>query len=92
MRRAAKRDAAEPAIVAALVDSGFTTIRISQAGLPDLLVIRAGHVWLLEVKSRKSRVTPAQRRFDAASVPCPFAIVSNPEEALAAVGGRGEQG
>lgn len=86
MRRAAKRDGAEPEIVAALERAGFTVLRISQSGIPDLFVLRGGRVWLLEVKSRPTRITPAQRRFDAASLPCPFAIVSTPAEALAAVG------
>ena len=82
----AKRDTAEPGIITALEAAGYTVVQLSQAGLPDLLVIRAGRYWMIEVKSRPTRITPAQKRFAALNVPCPFAIVRDESEALRAVG------
>lgn len=59
-RRAAKRDAAEPAIVSALEALGCIVWRVSGKGLPDLIVLRAGKKWLADVKGPKEKPTPAQ--------------------------------
>lgn len=49
--RKAKRDAAEPEIVAALRKFGFSVERISEPGKPDLLCGFRGKTILVEVKS-----------------------------------------
>lgn len=51
MRRAAKRDVCEPEIVSALTQCGFSVERLSQAGIPDLMVGFRSHMWLVECKS-----------------------------------------
>ena len=50
MRRAARRDATEDAIVAALLAAGATVHHLSAAGVPDLLVGFRGRNLLIEVK------------------------------------------
>ena len=50
MRRAARRDASEDAIVAALRAAGCSVASWGTDGAPDLVVGRAGRTWLLEVK------------------------------------------
>lgn len=49
MRRAAKRDIAEPGIVAALIGLGFSVYRLNQP--VDLLVGHRGKNYLVEVKT-----------------------------------------
>jgi hypothetical protein len=64
VRRAAKRDANETAIVAALEAAGCTVARLSGAGVPDLLVKRRRTLWLMEVKDGKAgKLTPEQKVF-----------------------------
>jgi hypothetical protein len=60
-----KRDAVEAEIVQALEATGCTVSRISAAGVPDLLVGRAGANVLLEVKSDGGRLTAAQVEWHA---------------------------
>ncbi|NNC17642.1 hypothetical protein HJC22_18145 [Corallococcus exiguus] len=90
MRWAAQRDDVEPAVVQALQLAGWTVERVSAPGFPDLLCCRRGQVVLLEVKSKRGRMELAQvelhARLRAAGVV--VAVVTTPEEALAAV--RGE--
>ena len=75
MRRAAKRDATEEAIVAALRRCGCGVWYLSGPGLPDLLV-RCGGRWLpLEVKSATGRLTKLQQALT-------WPVVHSPEEAL----------
>jgi hypothetical protein len=57
---AGRRDAVEPAIVAALERYGAKVARLSDKGVADLLVCYAGRLSLLECKSRHGRATPAQ--------------------------------
>lgn len=69
-RRAAKRDANEKAITAALEAAGCTIAHLSGKGVPDLLVLRAGRLWLAEVKDGKKaasrrKLTPEQERWHA---------------------------
>jgi hypothetical protein len=84
MRRAAKRDDNEPAIVKALELSGWTVVRVSDAGAPDLLCARNGRIVLMEVKGPKGKLTTAQvkthTRLDAAGVV--VRVVRSPEEAI----------
>lgn len=88
MRAAAKRDATEPEIVKALELAGWTVVKVSDTGLPDLVAMRRGVVRFLEVKSPGGKLTPAQQetfqRFAAALVT--VHVVRTPEEALMAVG------
>lgn len=63
MRQAAKRDANEQEIVSALEAVGCTVRRLSQKGLPDLLVGRQDVTYLLEVKERKGSLTSDQIEF-----------------------------
>jgi Holliday junction resolvase len=65
VRRAAKRDASEPAIVQALQACGFAVERVSDSGQPDLLLSRAGRWYVAEAKSRYGKLTPAQERMHA---------------------------
>jgi len=65
VRRAAKRDGPEPAIIRALETCGFAVERVSDAGLPDLLLSRAGRWYVVEVKARYGKLTPAQERMRA---------------------------
>ncbi len=54
MRRAAKVDEIQPAVVAALRQAGCSVLILSGIGeraAPDLLVARNGQTWLLEVKT-----------------------------------------
>lgn len=88
MRRAAKRDDNEALIVTALQSAGWTVVRVSDAGAPDLLVARNGVLTLMEVKGPKGTLTPAQEvafeRLAWAGVQ--VWVVRTPFEALNAVG------
>lgn len=64
-RRAARRDNNEAEIVTALETVGALVTRVSGAGQTDLIVAFRGRVYLLEVKARKGRLTPAQEKFYA---------------------------
>ena len=83
MRRAAKRDGNEPAIIAALERVGCRVWRISSTAGPDLLVLTRKGSWLpVEIKNPAglNRLTPAQRAADA-----PWPVVRSANEARAAV-------
>jgi len=88
MRLAAKRDATEAGIIAALQLAGWSVIRLSDTGAPDLLAIRHGVVRPIECKSPGGELTPAQRkafvRWEVAGLP--VVVARTPEEALAATG------
>lgn len=82
---AAKRDGNEGPIVAALEAAGATVRRLSEPGVPDLIVGLDGVNYLLEVKNKGGVLTEAEDIF--------FniwqgqkAIVRTPEEALRAIG------
>lgn len=97
MRRAAKIDHTQTAIVDALRAHGCKVLSLAACGkgVPDLLVRRTGtfqgySVWdglsLLEVKNPKGKgtsLTPDQVRFHA---DWPVTVVTNADEALEAVG------
>lgn len=88
MRRAAKRDTTEPAIISALQLAGWSVVRLSDTGAPDLLAIRHGVVRPIECKSPGGELTPAQRKaFVAwAAAGLPVAVAYTAEDALFAVG------
>lgn len=88
MRHAAKRDAVEAAIVEALERCGMIVLRLSDPGIPDLLVGRHFYgnepSWrLIEVKSPGKSLTPAQERLRERAW---FPVVETVEEALAVCG------
>lgn len=58
-----KRDEAEKAIVDFLQKIGAWVTPLSQAGVPDLLVIYQDEVYFFEVKSDYGKLTPAQKRW-----------------------------
>lgn len=72
VRRAAKRDATEPAIVEALRRCGWSVQPISVADAPDLILGKCGRTYLAEVKTAKGRVKPGQaewhRKWEGADV------------------------
>lgn len=65
MKRAAKVDSNQAAIVSALEKTGATVQTLGQVGkgCPDLLVGRLGKLVLLEVKSKKGKLTPDQEEW-----------------------------
>lgn len=81
MRLAAKRDATEPDIVAALERAGCLVLRLDKF---DLLVFRAGRLWMFDCKSPGGRPTLAQERLGAKGWPLYF--VQTPEDALRLMG------
>ena len=87
MRHAAKRDANEPEIIRALELAGWTVIPISDTGVMDLLCIKRGIIKLLEVKSEKGKLTPAQEKTFARihAAGGTVHVVRTPAEALHAV-------
>jgi hypothetical protein len=100
VRYAKQRDKNEPAIVKALVAAGATVTRISEMGVPDLLVGFRGDTFLLEVKrpvgprgGRRPKggldergLAKTQVEWWAKWTGRPPVVVTSPEEALAAIG------
>lgn len=88
MRRAAKRDDNEAVIVTALQSAGWTVVRVSDSGAPDLICVRMGDLRLVEVKGPKGTLTPAQEvafeRLNKAGVT--VLVVRSPADALEALG------
>lgn len=60
MRRAAKRDANERAIMEALTAVGASVQPLSDKGVPDLLVGWRGENYLMEVKTKRGKLTDDQ--------------------------------
>jgi hypothetical protein len=60
-----RRDAAEPGIIAALEQTGWTVAKIAVRGGPDLLIGRGGATELLEIKTGKYKVQPHQGHWHA---------------------------
>lgn len=56
-----RRDGNERLIIEALEARGYSVTQISGKGVPDLLVSKAGHSWLVEVKQPKGKLNPAQQ-------------------------------
>ena len=81
MRCAAKRDGSEAAVVAVLEKFGCTVIRLSQRGIPDLLVKTPdGRVHIIECKDRGGTFTADQLKFIRKWGP--VAVVRTPEGAV----------
>lgn len=87
MRRAAKVDASQEAIVAALRAAGASVQSLAQIGqgCPDLLAARAGQMWLLEVKTGKAKPNDLQARWHIAWN-APVHVVRSEDDALRVVG------
>jgi hypothetical protein len=97
-RRAARRDANEPEIVAALKAVGATVQQLSGEDVPDLLVGFRGGDYLLEVKRplgprgghaegiKHVSLTPEQATWHAAWRGRPPVVVRSVDEALRAIG------
>jgi Holliday junction resolvase len=88
MRRAARRDTNETAIVQALEAAGCTIARLSGPGVPDLLCLRQRRLTLIEVKDgakAKSRqqLTPDQVRFHQRWAEAPLVILRSVPDAIA---------
>jgi Holliday junction resolvase len=62
-RRAAKRDAAEPAIVEALRALGWSILKISVKDAPDLVIARRRVTLLAEVKTGRAKLQEGQASF-----------------------------
>lgn len=77
--RAAKRDANEKPIVAALRAAGAQVTIVSGEGAPDLLVRFRAVLWGFEVKSEKGKRTAAQEQSQ-------WPIVRSIDDALKAIG------
>lgn len=86
MRRAAKRDIAEPDIVATLRNVGCSVTQLSGEDIPDLLVGYRKRTYLLEVKTGTAPLKPGQRRWHDGWEGHPVALVRNAREALDAIG------
>jgi hypothetical protein len=89
VRRAAKVDASQSAIVNALRNVGCSVQSLAQLGdgAPDLLVGRHGRNYLLEVKTgaKASQLNATQAQWHRLWRGSVY-VVRTPEEALAAVG------
>jgi hypothetical protein len=87
MRRAAKVDANQDAIVSALRAAGASVQSLAPIGkgCPDLLVACRGAMFLLEIKAEKGKVNDAQVKWHA-EWRAPVHTVRSPEDALRAVG------
>jgi hypothetical protein len=86
VRRAAKIDGPQPAIVEALRKVGCWVLHLHQigAGCPDLLVHCRDRLLFLEVKSPGEKINALQANF-IAQCPAEIHVVQSPDEALVAV-------
>lgn len=83
MKWAARRDENEGEVKTALELAGWKVFRLSMPGWPDLLCVRAGKVRLVEVKTPKGKLKPAQAAFFPILAACglPVVVVRSGEEA-----------
>ena len=60
-----RRDVAQKPLIEALKRSGYSVLDISQVGgsAPDLVIARAGHTTLVEVKTGKAKARANQHEF-----------------------------
>jgi hypothetical protein len=85
MKRAAKKDLNQAAIVLALRAIGCEVLILNQEGVPDLLVHQPykEHWVLVEVKRPRGRLTKMQKALQTRAW---FPVVSSVDEALALFG------
>jgi Holliday junction resolvase len=93
MRRAAKVDATQEDIVAALRKAGASVLSLAPigGGCPDILACKDGRAWLFEAKNperSKKRRGPnsLQEEWHQRWSGCPVLVVLTPEQALRAIG------
>jgi hypothetical protein len=84
-RRAAKRDTVEPEIIAAYIEVGASVYKVSGEGGSDLIVGFNGLNYLVEAKTGKGKLTPAQVEFRN-NWQGQYDIARNAEEALRIIG------
>ena len=82
-RHAAKRDANEAEIIAALELCGASVVRLSQKGVPDLLIGYRGRTFLAEVKSASGKLTDDQIKFREGWDGDSIAVLRNTDDVLA---------
>lgn len=87
MRRAARRDANEPEVIAALRGAGAYVKQINDEGSFDLLCWHQGRTLLLEVKDGSKppsarTLTDAEQKFHNEWPGANLHIVTSPQEAL----------
>ncbi len=89
VRRAAKVDGPQAAIVEALRRCGAWVLHLHAlgSGCPDLLVWGRNRLFFLEVKSPGEKINALQAKFIAES-PAEIHVVQSPEEALNALLGE----
>lgn len=87
MKRAAKVDANQDQIVSALRAAGASVQSLAPIGkgCPDILVARAGQMWLMEVKQEKGQTNDLQKRWHIAWC-ADVHVVRSPDEALRVIG------
>ncbi len=87
MRRAAKVDANQDAIVSALRAAGASVQSMAQLGkgVPDLLIGHEGETWVFEVKGPHGKLTPDQETW-LKNWKGAVHIVREPDDALRIIG------
>lgn len=87
MRRAAKVDSNQEQIVSALRAAGASVQSLAPIGkgCPDILVARAGRMFLMELKAGRGKANELQKKWHAAWN-ADVHVVNGPEQALAVVG------
>lgn len=87
MRWAAKVDANQAEIVAALRQAGASVLLLHRVGqgCPDIAVGYRGRTYFMEIKTEKGRLTPAEAEF-MSNWQGRYVVVRTPEEALKAIG------
>jgi len=82
-RQNPKRDAVEREVIQVLEKRGYAVFQISGRGIPDLLCSKLGSCWLVEVKRRKGKLTPAQIEFRGKWTGEAIRVLRSVEDALA---------
>lgn len=83
---AARRDANEAEIIDALEGVGASVTQLSAKGLPDLLIGFRGETFLAETKSRRGKLTDAQKKFIEDWQGAPVLIIRSVDDALTGIG------
>lgn len=82
----ARRDGNEKEIVAALRAAGASVVPVSVSGLSDLIVGYQDQTFLIEIKTKKGKLTDAQVRFRADWQGAPVITARTVDDALKAIG------
>jgi Holliday junction resolvase len=87
VRRAARRDGNEAAIVKTFREQGWSVCFLAGEGTPDLAIAKGERLILVEVKQRLGKLTPAQVKWHAEWRGPKPVIVRSVDEAIALAGG-----